>query len=110
MSNTYNGNRVKVTLNSNGTIVIPSSMAIAAICAVNTTANAVTGGIKIGTTNGGTEVLSATAIGGNFIDVIETTLSKRWFSLTNDTTLYIQAVTGWNSASIDFTICLIYID
>jgi hypothetical protein len=62
---------------------------------------------KIGTTNGGSEVLSATAIGGNFIDVVETNLAKRWFSTTADTTLYIQAVTGWNSAILEFTIILI---
>jgi len=105
--NTYNDNRIVVTISADSTIVIPSNMAIAAICLRNTTGNAVTGGIKIGTTNGGTEVLSATAIGGNFIDVVETNLAKRWFSTTADTTLYIQAVTGWNSAVLEFTICLI---
>jgi len=103
----YNGNKLFKTITANDTIVIPANFAIAAICVQNTTANAVTGGIKIGTTNGGTEVLTATAISGNFIDVIETTLSKRWYSTTADTTLYVQAVTSWNSASLKFTICLL---
>lgn len=103
----YNENRIKQTFTSNGTITVPSNMAIAAICIENTTANAVTGGIKIGTTNGGTEVLGATAIGGNFIDVVETTLAKRWYSSSADTTLYIQAVTAWNSASLTITFCFI---
>lgn len=102
-----NGNKVYATITANSTMEVPANTAIAAICVKNTTANAVTGGIKIGTTDGGTEVLSAFAIGANYMNVIEPTLDKRWFSITDDTTLYIQAVTSWNSASLEVTICLI---
>lgn len=102
-----NGNQVFKTISANDTYIIPPNCAIAAICVKNNTANAVTGGIKIGTTNGGSEVLSACAISGNFMDVIEPQLGKRWFSTTDETMLYVQAVTGWNGAQLELTVCLI---
>jgi len=103
----FNNNRVKKTVTSDTTFVIPCGYAIAAICIENTTANAVTGGIKIGTTNGGTEVLAATLIPANHIGVVEGTLGDRYFSSTVDATIYFQAVIAWNSASLVVTICLI---
>lgn len=73
----------------------------------NTTANAVTGGLKFGTTLGGTEVISAVAVGSSaFLVVADASYTKRVFSTTANTTVYVDAVTGWNSASLDITLVL----
>lgn len=87
---------------SNTTVVIPANYTILQIIIENTTGNAILGGVKIGTTNGGTEV--ATTIGvsaSSLLAVSDSSLLKCVFSTSGDTTLYIQAVTLWNSASIN---------
>lgn len=98
---------LKQTYTSNGTIVIPAGYQIVGVTIVNTTANAVTGGIKIGTTNGGTEVAVAIATGANAIlGIPDATMLLKTFSTSSDTTLYIQAVVAWNSASVDLSIII----
>jgi len=104
-----NNNRIEKTLSANDTVEIPAGYAIAMFCPENTTNNAITGGLRIGTTDGGSEVLAATPIGANFINVVETLLDKRYFSRTAPTTLYIQAGTSWNGAILNITICLLKI-
>jgi len=89
------------TLTTNTTYSVPAGMSIESIIFENTTANAVTGGIKIGTTSGGTEVILAKAVGSNEItQVTSSELLRSVFSSTVATTLHIQAVTSWNSASV----------
>jgi len=95
------------TLAANGTFSVPANMAIDSITIDNTTANAVTGGIKIGTTNGGTEVIVAQAVAGNDLLVVkDAVILKNIFSKSVATTLYIQAVTAWNSANLNIYIKL----
>lgn len=96
----YNG------ITGNSTVVIPKGYMIEAIYVKNTTANAITGGIKLGTTSGGTEVISALAIGANYNDAIDNSsvILKKFFSDTANTTLYLQAVTAWNGASLNWMI------
>lgn len=90
---------------ANTTATVAKNAEIKRITIVNTTANAVTGGIKIGTTSGGTEVVVAQAVGANELVVIaDASILKRLFSTTASTTLYIQAVTSWNSASLNIYI------
>lgn len=93
-----------ITLAANGTLTVPAGYAVRDIFVYNTTANAVTGGLRIGTTNGGTEVTVALAVAAsaftNTVPVI------RMFSATAAQTLYIQAVVAWNSSSLDITIIL----
>jgi hypothetical protein len=96
-----------ITLNTNGTYVVPAGMFIEAVCIENTTANAITGGLKIGTTAGGSDVLNAYTVGASLLSIIDDELLKKIFSKSSNTTLYIQAVTAWNSASINLTFCLI---
>lgn len=69
----------------------------------NNTANAVTGGIRIGTTGGGTDVVTALAVGANAYTGIAPTITG--FAATA-TTLHIEAVTSWNSANLDIIITL----
>lgn len=109
----YNGNLMTTidkhydrdsTRTSDFTFTIPKGSFIKNILIHNTTANEITGGLRIGTTSGGQEVVSDTAIDANYINSL--TLNKTAFSETADTTIYVQAVTAWNSASIRFIIDL----
>jgi hypothetical protein len=95
-------------ITGNSTFIIPKNYYIESIYIKNTTANVITGGIKIGTSSGGTQVISALAITGSYNDITEdsSVILKKFFSDTADTTLYIQAVTSWNSANINVNITL----
>ena len=86
---------------ANTTVTLPAGVAIKRIYARNTTANAVTGGVRIGTTNGGSEIIGATALAGNSIAEAAPVASGL---STSSQTLYVQAVTAWGGASVDFSI------
>lgn len=91
-----------LTVTGNTTVSIPAGNIIQDLVIENTTGNAVTGGIKIGTTNGGTDVVLALAVGSNSLQtVLDAALLKRVFSMSGSTTLYVQTVTLWNSASLN---------
>lgn len=95
------------TLAANGTFTVPAGMTIESIVYENTTANAVTGGVRIGTTNGGAEVVTAQAIGANAVgQIFDANILLKFFSSTAQQILYIQAVVAWNSASVKFYIKL----
>lgn len=100
--NKVRGKRVVAKLAANGTVTLPKGAYLDAIWVRNRTANAVTGGIKVGTTNGGTEVAAAVAVGVNAVN--KTLVTNGAYSATADTVLYIQAVTAWNSAVVDVLI------
>ncbi len=87
---------------SNSTITIPAGFYIQDILFFNNTANSVTGGIRVGTTDTGTDVCVAVAVAGNAIlSVTDAALLKKYFSPTVDTILYVQAVVAWNSANLN---------
>jgi hypothetical protein len=65
----------------------------------NKTANAVTGGIKIGTTLGGTDVHAALAVAASAVNVSAPLIPA--VNTAAARTLYFDAVTAWNSASVD---------
>lgn len=89
----------------NDTVVLPVGFRIDSIDIQNTTGNAVTGGIRIGTTDGGTDVAVAIAVAGSVLLLVaDTTILKRLFSTAATTTLYVQAVVAWNSASLNIWI------
>lgn len=95
-----------LNVTANTTVSIPAGCFIESLVIQNTTGNAVTGGIKIGTTNGGVEVVVALPVGGSSLQtVLDATLLKRLFSMSGDTTLFLQAVTLWNSANLNFYFC-----
>ncbi len=88
-----------------GNTIIPMGAAIRDIIIVNTTANAITGGLKIGTTSGGTDVVAAQAVGANAVIAIsDSALLKRFFSLTANQALFFDAVSAWNNASLTIII------
>ena len=96
-----NPNVILQSLSGNSTAVIPSGYYLGDIIFENTNANAVTGGIKIGTTSGATDVVFAQTVGGNSLANLGSTLTKKIFSTTSSQTLFVQAVTSWNSASVN---------
>jgi len=105
---TYLVTQVTATITANGTIAIPAGYMIESIVLKSNNANAITGGLNIGTTDGGAEVLAAQAVAGNSIfKVAPADLLKSVFSTTVDQVLYIQAETEWNSASLTYYVNLI---
>jgi len=97
-------NRSVVLAAANGTIVIPANHMIVGFVVFNSTANAITGGLKIGTTSGAVDVTVALAVGANAF-VLGAPL-KQVFSQPVDQTLFLQATTGWNNANITVTFLL----
>jgi hypothetical protein len=97
--------RLQTTLTANGNVNIPAGYLIGDITLNNTTANAVTGGIKLGTTSGGTEVLASVAVSANAkVIVRSSSFSAVPYSPSAVTILYIGAVSSWNSASVIVTV------
>lgn len=89
--------------NADTSVVIPAGYAISQLNIVNTTANAVTGNVRIGTTAAGTDVIVSQAVGANaVITVNDTILLKKLFSTSASQTLFIEAIISWNSAVVDF--------
>lgn len=97
---------LSVATQANATVVIPAGWAIRDVFMSETAGAAVTGGIRIGTTNGGTDVALALAVGANSFGAMTASILKRAFSPAVDQTLFIQAVTLWNGASVDIVFTL----
>lgn len=95
------------SLTADGTYAVPAGYRLESIVINNKTANAITGGLKIGTTAGGVDVVAAQAVAANaFLDVADSAILKRVFSTIAVQTLYLRAVTAWNNANIDVYIRL----
>lgn len=104
---TSTGPLYKNAVTSNTTFVVPAGTAIESIFIVNTTANAVTGGVRIGTTSGAADVVVAQAVGASaVVHIADAALLKRLFSTSAGQTLFLQAVTSWNSASLNIRVTL----
>jgi len=89
------------------TFIVPAGHYIRDIIIVNNTANAITGGLKFGTTSGATDVVTTVAVGANATTfVLDSALSKRLFSKTVAQTVFVQDVTAWNSANVDVTVII----
>ncbi|MFL5259296.1 MAG: DUF2793 domain-containing protein [Hyphomicrobiales bacterium] len=94
-------------VSANTTLSIPAGWAIDKIHYAETAGNAVTGGIKIGTSSGGSDVVSAQAVGANALDTVaDGNVLKKVFSRSSAQTLFVQAVTAWNAASVELSFVL----
>lgn len=83
-------------------IAIPPRFLLENIVIENTTANAITGGLKFGTTVGGADIVSAIAVGANAnVSTKPSDLLSVPVSLTNSQLICVDAVTAWNSASVN---------
>lgn len=98
--------RIVLTLTgvvANTTFTVPAGYRISYFDIVNTTANAVTGGLHLGTAALGTQILNGHAIAANASQSVETLL-KRFFAA--EQIVYISAGSSWNSASLILTVTL----
>lgn len=84
-----------------GTFTLPAGAALRRVYTRNTTANAVTGGLKFGTTLGGTDIVAALALAGNALADAAPLISA---INATDRTIYFDAVAAWNSASVDLAV------
>lgn len=81
------------------------SKSLNSVSIINTTANAVTGGIKIGTISGGTQVMNGFAVGANanlYTNLAADILTRNF--TTNPTSLFIAAVTSFNSSNLNIAL------
>lgn len=84
---------------------LPAGAYIRDIFVDNSTANAVTGGIDIGTTSTGAEVVSALTCAANCLTfVADAALLKRVFSKTAQQALFVFGHTAGNSANLNITL------
>lgn len=88
-----------------GSITIPPTAVIRDIIVTNGTANAITGGLKFGTTAGGVDIAAALAVTGNGLSfVTDALLLKRFFSASAVQQIFYDAVIAWNSATVQIDI------
>lgn len=100
-------NKIKLTgvTAANSAISIPANGLVDYIIVNSTNANAITGGLKFGTTAGAIDVCAAMAVAGNSLTyVTDALLLKRIFSTSASQQLFFDAVTLWNGASVDVTV------
>jgi hypothetical protein len=84
---------------------IPANSYITEIIYSNAVAAAVTGGISIGTTANGTDVVAAQAVGSSALTFTpNASILKQPFSTTVSTPLNAAAVTAWNSTNVTITV------
>lgn len=86
---------------ANFTIPLAAGKALRRVYIAERNALAVTGGIRIGTAGGGTQVVTALAVGASANVEIAPTISAL---STAAQTLYVEAVSSWNGAQIDLVI------
>lgn len=97
--------KVSGVVAANSALVLPANALIDYVIVNNTTANAITGGLKFGTTAGAVDITTAVAVAGNaLIFITDALLLKRIFSTTATQQIFFDAVAAWNSASVDVTI------
>lgn len=91
-----------------GSFSVPAGYYIEDIIIVNNTANAVTGGIKFGKTVGATDIVAAQTVAASSINFIaHASILIRLFAKSGAAqTVYFDAVTGWNSATVDIRVVL----
>lgn len=84
---------------------LPPNAVLRDILVVNTTANAITGGLKFGTTSGGVDIVAALTVGANALAfVTDALLLKRYFSASAAQQIFFDTVTLWNSASVEIDV------
>ena len=92
-------------LTAAGTVTLPAGAYIDRIIVQSVSAGAVTGGMKIGTTSGASDVVGAAICGANcLIWVPDASIATRIFASTSPQTLFIDAVTAFAGVSVTVTV------
>jgi hypothetical protein len=92
-----------ISLTANGSLVFPAGIMLRRIYFKEKNGAAVTGGIRVGTSAAGTQVVTAQTIAANAIVSVIPTIENYQAAAQ---TLYIEAVTSWNGAAVD--VCVQY--
>jgi hypothetical protein len=87
-------------------MILPAGTFIQDIISQETSGAAITGGIKIGSTSGGSDVLAGMTVSASTLNMAtDVSMSKRVFSATAPQTLFIGTVqNSFNSAALNLTI------
>jgi len=91
-------------ITSASTLTLPAGYMLRSIAARANNANAVTGGLKVGTTLGGVDVLAALALAGS---ALSTGTALIGAVSAADRTIYVDAVVAWNSANVDLAFVMV---
>lgn len=84
---------------------VPANAYVQQIIYSNSVAAAVTGGVSIGTTANGVDVVAAQAVGSTaLVNTANASILKQVFSTTAPTPLHAAAVTAWNSTNVTITV------
>jgi hypothetical protein len=98
----------RITLNGQtaaNNFILPANCVLREILVFNTTANAITGGLKFGTTSGATDIAAALAVAASLTSFLTDALMlKRYFSPTAIQQIFFDAVVSWNSANVNINI------
>lgn len=90
-----------------GSFSLPANHVIDSIYVKNNTANAVTGGIKFGSTSGATDVVVALTVGASaLVQVFDAALLLKFFSTSAPQTIFYDAVVAWNNANVDISVLI----
>ncbi|MCK1445425.1 hypothetical protein IVB43_23860 [Bradyrhizobium sp. 48] len=88
---------------------LPANAYISTVIYNNGTANAVTGGITLGSTANGTDIATATTCAASCLaQATDAQLVKRAWSTTAATPIHAAAATSWNSANVTITVVYRY--
>lgn len=85
---------------ANSSFTLPLRATLLQVVASNNTANAVTGGVKFGSTNGGVDIVAALVVAASIISPPATLLLTRFAAAQQ---IFFDAVGIWNAANIDVT-------
>jgi hypothetical protein len=84
---------------------IPAGFGIDEVFWAEVAGNTITGGLDLGTTDGGADVLAAFAVVGNSMGMVgqgaTNPILKSVFSLSVPQLIYVHAHTGWNNAVLN---------
>lgn len=87
---------------ANKEIKMPAGFRLTGIYVRNTTANAITGGVRIGSAAAGTQHLTALAVAASAVAFAVPTVLPAIVQTAGS--LFLEAVTAWNSAVVDVRI------
>jgi hypothetical protein len=87
---------------ANFSVPMPAGFRLTAVYVKNNTANAVTGGIRIGSAAAGTQHVTALPVGASAVAFAVPNVLAAIVTTPGD--LFIEAVTAFNSANLDFRI------
>lgn len=90
---------------SGGSLTLPAKAYITHIRVKANNANAITGGLKFGTSSGAADVVATLAVAGSALAfATDAIILKRWFSESATQQIFYDTVTLWNSANVDIEI------